>query len=71
MYIWLAGANFKCPIANRKADVVQTTRSSFSVASTEERLTVTHPAAAIASKSDSVIHVSQWFCKTEVAVALD
>lgn len=65
-----AAGDVKGPISDGNPDVVQATESKFIVRSSSAQTNDTHPAAAMAVKSASVIHVFQWLVSAACAVAL-
>ena len=68
--IRLAGSNFEGPVADGQAYMVQTCGMSKKM-QVRNTAWMTYPAAAMAAKSVSVIHVSQWALRVALAVALD
>ena len=65
-----AAGDVEGPISDRNPDVVQSTEGSVVVRSNSTQTDDTHPAAAMAVKSASVIHEFQWLVSAACAVAL-
>lgn len=66
LVIWFAARDVESPVSDRNANMV---KAEEIIAKLNYQSDKTYPAAAMAAKSDSTIHVFQWFTSLEWATS--